>query len=80
MQGEPSVANSVTSIAFSKVNRVEVNPSTGVSFLELTVTGEKNLLDQYFLEYDASSPSGYRELYISENDARILLPLLSAQL
>ena len=68
--GEPSVANSVSSIAFSKVNRVEVNPSTGVSFLELTVTGEKNLLDQYFLEYDSGSPSGYRELYISENDAK----------
>ena len=68
--GEPSVANSVTSIAFSKVNRVEVNPSTGVSFLELTVTGDKNLLDQYFLEYDASSPSGYREIYLSENDAK----------
>ena len=36
----------------------------------MTVTGEKNLLDQYFLEYDSGSPSGYRELYISENDAK----------
>ena len=68
--GEPSIANSVSSIAFSKVNRVEVNPSTGVTYLELTITGAKNLLDQYFLEYDSSSPSGYREVYLSENDAK----------
>ncbi len=68
--GEPSVANSVAAIAFSKVNRIEVNASTGVTYLELTITAAKNLLDQYFLEYDASSPSGYREVYLSENDAK----------
>ena len=68
--GEPSVANQVTSIAYSKVNRVEVNPSSGVTYLELTITATKNLLDQYFLEYDSGSPSGYREIFLSENDAK----------
>ena len=68
--GEPSVANSVSSIAYSKVNRVEVNPSTGVTYLEVTVTGRKDLLDQYFLEYDSGSDSGYREIFLSESDAK----------
>ena len=67
--GEPSVVNSVNSIAYSKVRRVEVNPNTGVTFLELTVSGRKDLLDQYFLEYDVSSGSKYREIYLTENDA-----------
>ena len=68
--GEPSVANSVSSIAYSKVNRVEVNPSTGVTYLEVTITGRKDLLDQYFLEYDSGSDSGYREIFLSESDAK----------
>lgn len=68
--GEPSVANSVSSIAYSKVNRVEVNPSTGVTYLEVTITGRKDLLDQYFLEYDSGSSSGYREIFLSESDAK----------
>ena len=68
--GEPSVANQVSSIAYSKVNRVEVNPSTGVTYLEVTITGRKDLLDQYFLEYDSGSDSGYREIFLSESDAK----------
>ena len=67
--GAPSVVNSVKSLAFSKVNRIEVNSSTGVTFLELTVTGRKDLLDTYFLEYDLASGSKYREVYLTENDA-----------
>ena len=67
--GAPAVVNSVKSLAFSKVNRVEVNTSSGVTFLELTITGRKDLLDTYFLEYDTSSGSKYREVYLSENDA-----------
>lgn len=67
--GEPSVVNSVKSLAFSKVNRIEVNTSSGVTFLELTITGRKDYLDSYFLEYDTSSGSKYREIYLSENDA-----------
>ena len=67
--GAPSVVNSVKSLAFSKVNRIEVNASTGVTFLELTVTGRKDLLDTYFLEYDLASGSKYREVYLTENDA-----------
>ena len=78
--GEPSVANSVSSIAFSKVNRVEVNPSTGVSFLELTVTGEKNLLDQYFLEYDSDLHQDIENFIFQRMTPKPLLPLLSAQL
>jgi len=67
--GEPSVVNTVKSLAYSKVNRIEVNSSTGVTFLELTITARKDILDTYFLEYDTSSGSKYREIYLSENDA-----------
>ena len=63
--GEPSVVNTVKSLAYSKVNRIEVNSSTGVTFLELTITARKDILDTYFLEYDTSSGSKYREIYLS---------------
>ena len=67
--GEPSVVNSVKSLSFSKVNRIEVNSSSGVTFLELTITARKDILDTYFLEYDESSGSRYREIYLTETEA-----------
>ncbi len=67
---EPSVVNSVKSISFSKVNRIEVNSSTGVYFLELTITGDKQLLDKYFIEYDEGDASNKRKIFLSENDAK----------
>ena len=67
--GEPSVAASVNSIAYSKVQRLEVNSSSSKTYLELTLTGRKDYLDTYFLEYDTGSGSKYRELYLTKNDA-----------
>jgi len=68
--GQPSVVNSVQSIAYSKVGRIEVNPSSGVSYLELTITGRKDYLDKYFVDYDDGSSSRYREVFLSESSAR----------
>ena len=67
--GEPSVAASVNSIAYSKVQRLEVNSSSSVTYLELTITGRKDYLDTYFLEYDNGSGSKFREVFLTENDA-----------
>jgi len=68
-QGQPSVAASVKSIAFSKVKRVEVDPTGSVTFLELTVSGRKDYLDNYLKEYDLGSGSNFREIYLTQNDA-----------
>jgi len=67
--GEPSEAASVKSIAFSKVKRLEVESTGGVTFLELTVSGRKDYLDNYLTEYDAGAGSNFREIYLTENDA-----------
>ena len=67
--GEPSVAASVNSIAFSKVQRLEVNSSSSKTYLELTITGRKDYLDTYFLEFDNGSGSKFREVFLTENDA-----------
>ena len=67
--GEPSVAASVNSIAFSKVQRLEVNSSSSKTYLELTITGRKDYLDTYFLEFDNGSGSKFREVFLTKNDA-----------
>ena len=67
--GQPAEAASVKSLAFSKVKRLEVEPTGGTTFLELTLYGRKDYLDNYFTEYDAGSGSNYREVYLTENDA-----------
>ncbi len=72
--GEPSVANFVTPIAFSKVNRIEVNSNTSVQFLELTVVGRKDYLDQYFLEYDDGDADKYRKVFLTRSDAESTTP------
>ena len=77
--GEPSVAASVTSIAYSKVQRLEVNSSSTKTYLELTLIGRKDYLDTYFLEYDTGSGSKYRELYLTKMMRLLLVQLLSEE-
>ena len=65
----PNAYKDITPIAFSKVNRKEWNSSTSAFVLELTVTANKDILDQYLLEYDAGDASGQREIYWKHEDA-----------
>ena len=70
--GVPDTANYVDVIGYSEVSRPDIddpssNPET---YLELTITGDKNLLDNYFTEYDAenSADNGNRELFRTKSD------------
>ena len=57
--GAPQNVSSVKTIAFSIVSRVEVDSNTSNTFLELTLTGTKSELDQFFLEYDTGATSNW---------------------
>ena len=65
----PNGYKDITPIAFSKVNRKEWNSSTGAFVLELTVTANKDILDQYLLEYDNGDAGSKRYLYWKHEDA-----------
>ena len=66
----PSVVNSVDVISFSRVPRIEVAADPSVTFLEITVTARKDLLDQFLLEYDDREAAKRRLIYITRNDAQ----------
>ena len=68
-RGTTIVANSFDVLSYSKVPRIEANPDDTVTFLEITVTAQKDLLDDFLIEYDETDANKYRFIYINENDA-----------
>ncbi len=64
-----AIAKSFKVIGYSEVSRIEVNNSTSVIYLELTVTGRKDYLDDYLLEYDLGSNDKFRQIFRSQADA-----------
>ena len=50
--GTPSVVNTVSVISYARVPRIEINSDPTVTFLEVTVTAQKDFLDNFMLEYD----------------------------
>ena len=68
-RGTTIIANSFEVLSFSRVPRVESNSDTSVTFLEITVTAQKDLLDDFLIEYDDTDPNKIRYIYINENDA-----------
>ncbi len=68
----PDTISPIDVIAYTEVIRPEIGSKT---YLELTVAGDKNLLDDFFTEYDPEHVSGDRELYRTkidgENDSNI---------
>ena len=72
VSGVPNTINSIEVIGYSEVSRPELDdPAAGAkTYLELTLQGDKNLLDKYFTEYDSenSSDSGNRELFRTKVD------------
>ena len=70
--GVPNTISSIEVIGYSEVTRPELDdPALGaVTYLELTLLGDKNLLDNYFTEYDSgnSSDSGKTELFRTRQD------------
>ena len=67
--GEPSSVGSVDVIAGSVCKRNDVSTAAGQFFVEFTITGEKSVLDTYFIEYDDGGAGKLRLLYESEADA-----------
>ena len=67
--GTPSVVNTVSVISYAKVPRIEINSDPTVTFLEVTITAQKDFLDNFMLEYDEGDPNKIRYLYYSKSDA-----------
>ncbi|AOV58592.1 virulence-associated structural protein [Synechococcus phage S-CAM3] len=67
--GAVSTIKSVETISFAKVNRPEIGDVTS-QFLQLTVAGRKDYLDNLFIEYDDNVSIRRRLLYKSEADAQ----------
>ena len=61
----PKTVGSVKTIGLSVVNRVEVDPGTGV-FLELTITGNKENLDKLFVEYDNADTDKEMKIFLTK--------------
>ena len=66
----PNTVDSVSAIGLSIVNRIEVDPDTSNTFLEITVSGKKNYLDENFIEYDNGDTNKNRKLFLTENDCK----------
>ena len=67
----PNDVQKITSLAFSKVNRKEVSTSTSDTYLELTISGEKDSLLSKFLDYDDGESTKLRKLFLTEADAKV---------
>tara|TARA_B100002019_G_scaffold90443_2_gene78157 strand:- start:2244 stop:10703 length:8460 start_codon:yes stop_codon:yes gene_type:complete len=72
VSGVPNTISPIDVIAYSEVSRPELDDpaSTPETYLELTLAGDKNLLDKFFTEYDAenSGDNGIRELFRTKVD------------
>ena len=66
---EDAVVKSVNVIGYSEVSRLEVNNSTSVTYIELTIVGRKDYLDTYFKEYDENSADKFRRIFRTKSDA-----------
>ena len=68
--GTPTAIGSFKTLSFAKTNKPLVNSSTNIKFLELTVYGPKNELEQLLLEYDLSDDEFNRKIFLTEADAQ----------
>ena len=69
--GAPTAIGSFKTLSFARTNKPLINPSTAVQFLELTVFGPKNELEQLLLEYDLSDIEYKRKIFLTEADAQV---------
>jgi|TARA_B100001094_G_scaffold61104_1_gene56739 hypothetical protein len=67
--GTPTAIGSFKTLSFATTNKPLINASESVQFLELTVFGPKNELEQLLLEYDLSDTEQKRNIYLTEGDA-----------
>ena len=67
--GTPTAIASFKSLSFATTNKPLINPSESVQFLELTISGRKDELEQLLLEYDDSDSEYKRKIFLTEADA-----------
>jgi len=67
--GAVSTVKKVETISFAKITRPEIG-DVNAQYLQLTVAGRKDYLDDLFLEYDDNVSTRRRLLYKSESDAQ----------
>ena len=67
--GAVSTVKSVDTISFAKITRPEIG-DVNAQYLQLTVAGRKDYLDDLFLEYDDNISTRRRLLYATESDAQ----------
>jgi hypothetical protein len=67
--GTPTAIGSFKTLSFATINKPLINASVSVQFLELTVFGPKNELEQLLVEYDLSDNENKRNIYLTEGDA-----------
>ena len=67
--GTPTAIGSFKTLSFATINKPLINASESVQFLELTVFGPKNELEQLLVEYDLSDNENKRNIYLTEGDA-----------
>ncbi len=67
--GTPTAISSFKTLSFAITNKPLIQSEISVKFLELTIVGPKNELEQLLLEYDLSDPDLKRNIYLSESDA-----------
>ena len=68
--GTPTAIGSFKTLSFATTNKPLINPSTSVQFLEITVFGPKNELEQLLLEYDLSDTEFKRKVFLTEANAQ----------
>ena len=69
--GQATSVGTVQALAFDTIERPGISTLSGDQYLELTVFGNKQDLEQLFLEYDETDAAGKtRKLYITEADAK----------
>ena len=59
---------SATVIGKGLVNRPEVNPATNAIYAELTLLGDKSVLDKFIKEYDDGEADGRRFIYLQQTE------------
>ena len=68
--GAPTAIGSFKTLSFATTNKPLINQSENVQFLELTVFGPKNELEQLLLEYDLSDDEFKRKIFLTEAEAQ----------
>ena len=71
--GSPLSVGSVTSLAYSIVNKPLINSNENVKFLELTISGQKDDIEFLMVDYDLGDLQGNyrRKLFLTNSDAAI---------